>query len=60
MKEQREKVIRKRYLTPEERIAELEADVLRLVECVMQIGERQDGQGRLIRGIIASLKRSQE
>lgn len=56
-KEQKEKSIRKRYLSTEDRVAELEADLLRAIEAIMQMEERLDGQSRLIRGLVSALKR---
>jgi hypothetical protein len=54
---QRNKQARKRYLTPEERLCELEADTLRLVEFSLELNEKIDSQYRITRGILRVLRR---
>lgn len=41
-RQEHNKVLRKKYLTPEERLGELEADVFRLIEFSLELEERQN------------------
>lgn len=49
--------VRKKYLSTEDRLAELEADQLRLIDFCLELQERIDGQAAFIRKILEAVKR---
>lgn len=55
-KEQNKKA-RKAFLSPQERIGELEQDVLRLVEFSLELEERLNSQASFIRKLLDRLRR---
>jgi hypothetical protein len=55
-KQEQDKLRRKVYLTPQERLSELEADLLRVIEFSLELEERLDSQARLLRGLIRALR----
>lgn len=54
---ERNRVVRKGYLTPEERIGELEADMLRLIDHSLGLEESVNFQAALLRRLVRLLRR---
>ena len=57
VREEQNRVLRKKYLTPEERLGELEADVFRLIEHSLELQERGDSTSNMLRKILRLLRR---
>lgn len=57
VREENKKVLRKRYLSPDERLGELEADVLRLIEFSLELEERVDSTSNILRQLLRELKK---
>lgn len=51
-KDQKNRMLRRQYMTPEERIHELEQDIVRLVDFSLMVMERVDNQAKFSRRLI--------
>jgi len=56
-RQEQNRVLRKKYLTPEERLGELEADVFRLIEFSLELEERSTDTHNMVMRIFRLLQK---